>query len=154
MFSESSELSVCDLTPNVLGPLEGFTEMGFKVLAGAGFDESRHMTWRIQNPQCAVFDGSLKTVIDDFNLGRLVAPSWPPEGSALVALVAGENSTFRLSAENTKMPSKESFFAPLDIVESVAASEINPDFTVLQMSPAVLHPSALGRFSATISQLL
>lgn len=38
---------VFDLTPGILGPLEGFSETGCKTFAGIGFDEARHITWRV-----------------------------------------------------------------------------------------------------------
>ena len=46
-FTEFSMASVLDLTPNVLGPLEGFTDLGCRVIAGMGFREDRHNTWRV-----------------------------------------------------------------------------------------------------------
>lgn len=44
---DSTEADVIDLTPELLGPLEGFCEAGFNALAGLGFNPERHMTWKV-----------------------------------------------------------------------------------------------------------
>ena len=46
-FAACSEMNVLDLTPEVLGPLEGLCEAGFKASAGIDFDPERHMSWRV-----------------------------------------------------------------------------------------------------------
>jgi hypothetical protein len=38
---------VFDLTPNVLGPSEGFSQAGFAVQAAMGFDQEHHVTWKV-----------------------------------------------------------------------------------------------------------
>ncbi|KAF5510334.1 hypothetical protein CGCS363_v002124 [Colletotrichum siamense] len=49
---------------------------------------------------------------------------------------------------------KESFFDPLDIMDSITKSNFDADFQVLQMPPGVFHPNVFKRFSSTIFQLL
>ncbi len=46
-FPETSVLSVVDLSPNILGPLEGFVNTGCTAFAGIGFDEEHDSTWRV-----------------------------------------------------------------------------------------------------------
>lgn len=175
-FAGVSVASVADLTPNVLGPLEGFTDiadMGYRVLAGVGFKEDRHSTWRVslrnldqpfyfltnqriqvRHPECKVFDGSPQDVFGDFASGKLVPPDLPPPGNPMIALVTGENTNFRLSQGNKVMPSVELFLSPLGIMDSATSSHFRPDFTALQMCPAVLHSSTIRRFSESILRLL
>ncbi|KAK1770181.1 hypothetical protein QBC33DRAFT_313551 [Phialemonium atrogriseum] len=156
-FAEVSVLSVVDLTPNVLGPLEGFTDiadMGYRVLAGVGFKEDRHSTWRVRYPECKIFDESPQGIFGDFASGKLVPPGLPPPGNPMIALVAGENTNFRLSQGNKDMPSVDLFLSPLGIMDSATSSHFKPDFTALQISPAVLHSSTIRRFSESILRLL
>jgi hypothetical protein len=46
-FTEISKASVTDATPRVLGPLEGFTNMGWSVFAGLGYEPCKDYTWRV-----------------------------------------------------------------------------------------------------------
>src|SRR6266498_2161219 len=38
---------VFDLTPNVLGPSEGFSQAGYAIHAGIGFCQEHHLTWKV-----------------------------------------------------------------------------------------------------------
>src|SRR5262245_6033636 len=103
---------------------------------------------------CEVFDGSPPNVFGDFTSCKLLPPDLPPSGHPKIALVAGENSNFRLSHGNKKMPTVEAFLRPLDIMDSVTSSHISPEFTVLQMPPALLHGLTMNRLSKSILRLL
>lgn len=46
-FPDASPGWVTDLTPDVLGPMEGFSSAGFLPFAAFGFDEERHATWKV-----------------------------------------------------------------------------------------------------------
>lgn len=39
---------VFDLTPNVLGPAEGFSQAGYLIHSAIGFDPERHLTWKVR----------------------------------------------------------------------------------------------------------
>jgi len=39
---------VFDLTPNVIGPSEGFVQGGCSIHAGLGFDPDRHISWKVR----------------------------------------------------------------------------------------------------------
>ncbi|KAJ9156285.1 C-5 cytosine methyltransferase [Pleurostoma richardsiae] len=145
---------VIDLTPNVLGPLEGFTESGCGALLGIGFDPERDMSWRVRYPGCKVFDGLPEDVFSDWAAGELLPPERPPPGHPVIVLASGENTNFRLRAGNDKMPSLEKFLAPLRALEGVVDSSFNPDFGVLQMSPSLLEPLAVKGLSTSILRLL
>lgn len=43
--------TITDLTPGVLGPLEGFTDLGYKPFSAFGFNQERHLTWRVNYPR-------------------------------------------------------------------------------------------------------
>jgi hypothetical protein len=78
----------------------------------------------------------------------------PPTKHPKIALISGENQTFRLSDENSYMPSMKRFLKPLDIMDAATRSPLNPDFLVLMMPPALLHHSTIGRLSSSIINLL
>jgi hypothetical protein len=46
-FTSPSTAYVIDFTPNILGPLEGFSKSGCEIFGGMGFNESLDMTWRV-----------------------------------------------------------------------------------------------------------
>lgn len=52
------------------------------------------------------------------------------------------------------MPSIDEFLRPLDIMDAAVHSPLHPDFLVMLMPPALLHCSAIGRFSTSIIKLL
>ena len=86
--------------------------------------------------------------------GKLESPSLPPPEYPRIALVAGENTRFRLSDRNKQMPSMDEFLRPLDVMDAAANSPLSPDFLVMLMPPALLHHSTIGRFSRSIFKLL
>jgi hypothetical protein len=51
LVSGSLTPTITDLTPDVLGPLEGFIDLGYKVFSAFGFNEERHLTWRVGCPR-------------------------------------------------------------------------------------------------------
>ncbi|KAK5651368.1 hypothetical protein OQA88_12525 [Cercophora sp. LCS_1] len=63
----------------------------------------------------------------------------PPDGHPLIANFAFENSEFRLSTSNQRMPPSQDFLKLMEDVSSVIESPLKPHFTVLQMPIAVLH---------------
>lgn len=68
--------------------------------------------------------------------------------------MTGDNTSFRLSDENSQMPSVEDFLAPLDISDAATESPLDPDFLVMMMPPALLQASAKGKFSKSVLKLL
>lgn len=102
---------------------------------------------------CPVFDGSPQQLFDDLSSGPLHTPDLLAENLIKVSLVAGQN-TDRCSKPGIDPELKESFLAPLDIMDSITQSNFNPDFEVLQMPPGVFHSNVFERFSSTIFQLL
>jgi hypothetical protein len=92
-------------------------------------------------------------VFDEFVSGKLCL-SLPRPECPRIALVAGDNTYFRLSDGNKQMPSREEFLRPLDIMDAAANSPLEPDFLIMLMPPALLHRSTIGRFSMSIVKLL
>jgi len=46
-FNFSREPLVCDLTPNILGPAEGFVKSGFFIHLGIGNEQEHTVTWKV-----------------------------------------------------------------------------------------------------------
>ncbi|KAI9796210.1 MAG: hypothetical protein M1833_006461 [Piccolia ochrophora] len=153
-FSCSPSPLVFDLTPNVLGPSEGFSQAGCSIDAAFGFEQELHATWKIRYHRSLIFDGPPLDVFDEFASGKIGSPPLPPHERPRIALVAGENPVFRLNERNKQMPCTEEFLKPLDIMDAAAKSRLGPDFLVMLMPPALLHHSASGRFSSSIFKLL
>lgn len=105
------------------------------------------------NPGCRVFDGSPELLLDDIRSGAIQCPDEVPSGNPKVAIVAGENSNFRLTPEATSMPSEQEFLTPLDLLDMASRSFFQPDFLVLTMPASVLHQSTIGRLSIAIERL-
>jgi hypothetical protein len=101
-----------------------------------------------------VYDGSPLDVFDEFVSGKLGSPPLPTPEHPRIALVAGENTSFRLSDGNKQMPSMDEFLRPLDVMDAATNSPLGPDFLVMLMPPALLHRSTIGRFSTSIFKLL
>jgi hypothetical protein len=47
-FINPHKLLVFDLTPNVLGPSEGFSQTGYTIHAAIGFDPKHNLTWKVR----------------------------------------------------------------------------------------------------------
>ena len=101
-----------------------------------------------------MYDGSPLEVFDDFASGKLGSLPLPSPEDPRIALVAGENTRFRLSDGNKQMPSIDEFLTPFDIVDAASNSPLSPDFLVMLMPPALLHHSTIGRFTKSIFKLL
>jgi hypothetical protein len=101
-----------------------------------------------------VYDGSPLDVFEEFVSGKLRTPTLPTPEHPRIALVAGENTPFRLSDRNKQMPSMDEFLRPLNVMDAAANSLLGPDFLVMLMPPALLHRSTIGRFSTSIFKLL
>ena len=108
----------------------------------------------MRHHECQVYDGSPLDIFDEFISGTLGPPSLPLSEHPRIALVAGENTHFRLSDRNIQMPSMDEFLRPLDVMDAAANSPLSPDFLVMLMPPALLHYSTIGRFSRSIFKLL
>ncbi len=70
-----------------------------------------------------------------------------------VVLFAGKYANFRINDSNERMPTLQQFLHGLDVIDMAAAGK-GTDFVVMFMPPALLHESAVSRFSETISRLL
>lgn len=46
-FTDTSRPFVVDFTPGILGPAEGFSQAGFDIQAALGFDQERHLSWKV-----------------------------------------------------------------------------------------------------------
>jgi hypothetical protein len=78
----------------------------------------------------------------------------PPPGHPRITLVSGGNLNFRFSNENGSMPTMDSFLQPLDLVDSITPSQLNPDFIVLHMPATVLHHATISRLNKSIMRLI
>ncbi|KAK5573048.1 hypothetical protein LTR43_001707 [Exophiala xenobiotica] len=152
-FTNASAPSVFDLSPNVLGPSEGFSQSDYSILAAMGFDQSRDVTWKLRHHTSQVYDGTCHAISDDFQRGRLYPFSIPDPTPPKITLLAGEPGNFRLNSLNFKLPSTEQFLKPLAAINEIAENA-HPDFVVMLLSPSVLHPRAMTDFSSTVIQLL
>ncbi|KIX97808.1 uncharacterized protein Z520_06586 [Fonsecaea multimorphosa CBS 102226] len=153
-FINASRPSVVDFTPGILGPAEGFSQAGFDIQAALGFDQERHLSWKIRHTQSQVYDGPPRKVLDDIYAEQLRPPSTPNPAPPNIALVAGGNAPFRVSDANQRMPSAEHFASQLDLVNIAIEAPSKPDFLVMLSSPAMLHASVVPRLLATITKLL
>ncbi|OAG35296.1 hypothetical protein AYO21_10498 [Fonsecaea monophora] len=153
-FDTTSRPSVVDFTPGVLGPAEGFSQAGFDIRAALGFDQERHLSWKIRHAQSQVYDGPPRKVLDDICSEQLQPLSTPNPAPPNIALVAGANAPFRLNEANQKMSSAENFVSQLDLVNMALEGPSKPDFLVVLSSPAVLHAAVVPRFLATIVNFL
>ncbi|KAF4835438.1 putative modification methylase [Colletotrichum siamense] len=153
-FPDASPGWVVDLTPEVLGPMEGFCSAGYQPFAAFGFDEDRDVTWKkIRHHTCRVFDGDFAHVLDDVKTGRLHGPVWPSGSLPTTVLAAGINANFALTAGNQMMPSVDDIFHPLEMAEH-ALDTSSPDFTVVHLPPAMLHNLAADRLGKSIVHFL
>ncbi|KAF4835433.1 hypothetical protein CGCSCA4_v012662 [Colletotrichum siamense] len=106
---------------------------------------------REERPERKGFSSSSPVSVFDFTPNVL----GPLEGFA----DAGFNSFAAVGFDPEHSPKiepelKESFFDPLDIMDSITKSNFDADFQVLQMPPGVFHPNVFKRFSSAIFQLL
>jgi len=145
---------VFDLTPAVLGPSEGFSKVGFNIMAAIGFDPARHLTWKVRHQTDYMYDGSAASVFDMFKSIQVNTLGVPLPGAPKVALVAGSYATFRLDDKDEALPHVTEFLQPLHALE--AATNSNFDFDVYSafLSPGVLHKAASTGLAATIIALL
>ncbi|KAF5525034.1 putative modification methylase [Colletotrichum aenigma] len=152
-FPDASPGWVTDLTPDVLGPMEGFSSAGFLPFAAFGFDEKRHATWKVRHPTCPVFDGCFPHIVEDIDKGRVPGLLWPSSNAPMTLLASVKNVNFALSEENKVMPSVESFLGQLSMAEHAFESG-HPDFTVIQLPPATLHPLTVDRLCKSVVYFL
>ncbi|KAK4444027.1 hypothetical protein QBC34DRAFT_360992 [Podospora aff. communis PSN243] len=139
-FATGAVPYLVDVSPSVLGASEGFLDEGYEFLAGVGFDGQKHHTWRVRNPTCQVFDGDVKSVVDEIGRGELPCPIPEAPGQPLVASLASKYTAFRLRDGNTAMPSLEDFLQPFnDMISLVSCPSLTFHFTALQMPVAVLR---------------
>ncbi|OQV05976.1 hypothetical protein CLAIMM_10624 [Cladophialophora immunda] len=153
-FVNASRPSVVDFTPGILGPAEGFSQAGLEIQAALGFDQERHLSWKIRHTKSQVYDGPPKKVLSDIYSEQLRPPSTPDPAPPNIALIAGRSAPFRLNEANNRMPSAEHFVSLLDLVDAAVETPGKPDFLVMLSSPAMLHASFVPRFLATIINLL
>jgi hypothetical protein len=92
--------------------------------------------------------------VREIEAGTIVPPTASTSGAAKIAVFAGEHVFFSLSEENVSLPSLERFSKPFEDLLAIAASPLKLDYVVALLSPAVLHPLAVEKFSTSISQLL
>ncbi|KAL3292404.1 C-5 cytosine methyltransferase [Colletotrichum asianum] len=152
-FPDASTGWVTDLTPEVLGPMEGFCSAGYRPFAAFGFDEKRDATWKIRHPACPVFDGYFPQLLEDIDKGKVPGLSWPSSNSPMTVLASIKNANFALTKGNKVMPERKTFFEPLAMAVHAFESG-HPDFTVIQSPPAVLHPLAVARLCKSIVHFL
>ncbi|KAF2665609.1 hypothetical protein BT63DRAFT_69784 [Microthyrium microscopicum] len=155
-FPSPTKTAIMDLSPRVLGLAEGFAQAGHQIHSAVGFDPSQHMTWMCRhgrNSSTQVFDGHTREVLEDIATGQFGSVPSRTEGHFLTAVIAGENTTYRIQ-KNSPLPSVERFCRPLEKIESVLATSLGPDFIVLLISPAVLRSKAADKFAATLLRLL
>lgn len=100
-----------------------------------------------------MFDGGFPEILEDIDSGKLLGPSWPSEDSPTTVLATGSNTNFALSKGNKRMPSLKAFLHPLCMAENAMFSR-SPDFAVVQLSPAVVHPMAVYRLCDSIVEFL
>ncbi|KAF4880964.1 putative modification methylase [Colletotrichum fructicola] len=85
-FTGTASEGAIDLTPGVLGLMEGFCSAGYQPFAAFGFNESSDATWKIRHQTCPLFDGSFPEILEDIDSGKLLGPSWPSEDSPTTVL--------------------------------------------------------------------
>ena len=78
----------------------------------------------------------------------------PPSDHPTIALVSGKDIEFAIDPAHSQAPDLQAFLQPLRIIDSVVASELEPDFTVAQLSPAFLHDQALGHLGQSVLECL
>lgn len=71
----------------------------------------------------------------------------------MTLLASVKNVNFALSEENKVMPSVESFLGQLSMAEHAFESG-HPDFTVIQLPPAILHPLTVDRLCKSVVHFL
>ncbi|CAI0650363.1 unnamed protein product [Colletotrichum noveboracense] len=152
-FTGTASEEAIDLTPGVLGLMEGFCSAGYQPFAAFGFNESSDATWKIRHQTCPLFDGNFPEILEDIDSGKLLGPSWPSEDSPTTVLATGSNANFALSKGNKKLPSLKDFLYPLYMAENAMFSR-SPDFAVVQLSPAVFHPMGVNRLCDSIVSFL
>ncbi|KAK2751820.1 hypothetical protein FQN55_009263 [Onygenales sp. PD_40] len=149
---------VFDLSPNVLGTSEGFSQTPCEIFAALGFDTSNDVTWKTRHHSARVYDGTPASILGDLATSRLSDPSLPGSEIPKIALVSGANSTFALDDIIHNTHSMDKFLAPLDVLDAAANSTEFPaggfDFLVLTMPSAVLHHRVLSRFLQSVFLLL
>lgn len=152
-FNAISAPIVFDLSPDVLGASEGFSQANFQINTALGFDKEKHVTWRIRHPTAQVFDHPATKVFEDIESGKLHHMTLPDPTPPKICLVAGECGYFRLNDTHKMMPSLKQFSKPLSIIPK-AAEALSADFFVLLMSPGILHQDAIQTFSTSLLTLL
>ncbi|KIW86756.1 uncharacterized protein Z519_12669 [Cladophialophora bantiana CBS 173.52] len=127
-FNNISRPAVVNFTPGILGPAEGFSQAVFDIQAAMGFDQERHLSWKIRHTQSQIYDGSPRDALDDIKSKQLRPPCTSEPAPPKIALVAGGNAPFRLSEANQKMPPIEQFVSPLDPLDAAINTPRKPDF--------------------------
>ncbi|KIW70371.1 hypothetical protein PV04_02645 [Phialophora macrospora] len=142
-----------DLSPEILGMSEGFSQAGFIIQAAFGIDESRPSTWKDRHNSSQTFDGAVLGIFDDLNTRKLLPVQLPDPVPPRIVLFASKHTHFKINELNRHMPTLDQFLHDLEVIDKAAAEE-GPNFLVMIMTPAFLHSSAISRFSETILGLL
>ncbi|OCL12388.1 hypothetical protein AOQ84DRAFT_373147 [Glonium stellatum] len=150
-----------DLTPSVLGPSEGFSQVSCQIYAAFRFGEKHDMTWRVRHHAAAVYDESTTEVLADFGSGRLVPPCLPGPEIPKIALISGMNFKFILddmTNAQRRNYSIRDFLVPLRILDdAVTSSALIPrssDFFVLALPSAILHEIVFPELIGSIMKIL
>ncbi|OCT50090.1 hypothetical protein CLCR_06541 [Cladophialophora carrionii] len=152
-FCSPSTPLAFDLSPEVLGVSEGFSQAGFIIQAAFGIDETQPSTWKDRHNSAQTFDGAILDTFDDLNTKKLLPIQLPDPVPPRIVLLAGEHTYFRINKLNEQMPRLDQFLHDLEVIDTADAEE-GPNFLVMLMSPALLHSSAMSRFSETILRLM
>jgi hypothetical protein len=80
-FSNTCSPLVLDFTPAVLGPSEGFSQAGFDVQAAIGFDQDRHLTWKVRMGYQSVCS-MLNTDTSRYDITQVIPMTVPPSKSS------------------------------------------------------------------------
>lgn len=101
-------------------------------------------------------DASPQDLPDNPASYKLLSPNMPTDGRPKIAIVSGENTNFRLSPENFRMPTNDDFLRKFDTMDSIKdlPPYLKPDFKIFQMSSATLHNKARPRLSRSIIGIL
>ncbi|KAL3424916.1 hypothetical protein PVAG01_04197 [Phlyctema vagabunda] len=145
---------VYDMTSNILGASEGFSQANFDI--SAGFTNYKYdITWKARYPSANLYNIDPLNTLKDFVNEKLAPPSSPSATIPKVVLITGSNERFLLTGDdNDKRVSPEDFTRPLEYLSYILTTLGKGTFVVITMASNILYKKSFPRFNETLYMLL
>ncbi|KAF7588863.1 hypothetical protein BBP40_005081 [Aspergillus hancockii] len=148
-YSYISPPKVLDLSPSIVGVIEGFRQSGCEIHAGIGFDPASDLTWKAAYQSAAVFDGLLHDIISDIELQKLNAPAQIPQDIPSIAVLCISDKSSGKREEHRSQDVKV-----LESMRRILGLQPKLDFLILAFPPWVFKENVYPQLFHAIYSLL